>query len=144
MTRIVQGVFLKDCNITLSTHQHVQYTAKMMRTLNKFLATATVWKSAPDYPAKDLKLEKNDDGGWVIYISKELQKLVYYERCATLRSSRQTVADKRYNSKVHGTILVLHYTPPELQGKKNQLTIYKIYKINWRCHPHYSRNIKWL
>ena len=41
-----------------------------MRTLNKFLATATVWKSAPDYPAKDLKLEKNDDGGsgeWYIF-----------------------------------------------------------------------------
>ena len=35
----------------------------MMRMLNKFLATVTVWKSAPDYPAKDLKLEKNDDGG---------------------------------------------------------------------------------
>ena len=68
----------------------------------------------------------------MIYISKELQKLVYYEKCATLRSSRQTVAaaDKGNNSKVHGTILVLHYTPPELQGKKNQLTIYKIYKIN--------------
>ena len=68
----------------------------------------------------------------MIYISKELQKLVYYEKCATLRSSRQTVAapDKGNNSKVHGTILVLHYTPPELQGKGNQLTIYKIYKIN--------------
>ena len=111
-----------------------------MRMLNKFLATVTVWKSAPDYPAKDLKLEKNDDGGWVIYISKELQKLVYYERCATLRSSRQRVADKRYNSKVHGTILVLHYTPPELQGKRNQLTIYKIYKINWRRHPQGTLN----